>query len=134
MKCQDITWGRTVSSRFRSGKQQTGDQLSQIQRVGPWNPPRSMLGGGSENPRAGHDRCQLRVQRPSPGLGTRGAAKELETGLHKCQTGQARPSGAFGEYVRGSTFSAGPCPMLSPRPYLTPNTTGQARPISGSGL
>lgn len=41
---------------------------------------RSELGGGSENPRAGHGGGQLRDQRPSPRLGTEVAAKELATG------------------------------------------------------
>lgn len=83
MKCQDCTGqglGGEITSRVRNRKQQTGDKLNLIQKARPWKPLGVMLGGGSESPRAGCGRDPLRVQRPSAGLGTRGAANRLKTG------------------------------------------------------
>ena len=84
----------------------------------------SMLGGGSENPRAEHARCQLRIQMVSPG--TRGATKELETGLHglifwtNCLARLVHLG--LPESVWERALSRLARPMLSPRSYLTPNT------------
>lgn len=49
VKHQDIRLGGTVSSRFRTRKQQAGDKLSVIQKTGLWKLPCSVLGGGSES-------------------------------------------------------------------------------------
>lgn len=62
------------------------------------------------------------------------AAEKLETEAWGTSVGTngLAPSGVSSECVRGSTFSAGACPMLSQRHDPTPNTTGPARPMAGS--